>query len=833
MTLRLFFIASLVACGACATQAGGVLPEPDAGLASDADAGELPLDGGADAGTQRADGGPLVDGGTTSDGGAAVDGGTSLCSPACETGQRCFLGACIVDTACRVDANCQDDRYCLDGRCVPYGLGPRGERNASCSRVVPAGLLAPRLFCEWLGPGAGDPFPNHKQALSTPLVLDFNFEGRSRLDDPTVKPSIVLNTYDGNDGECGLYPNQSGQRFGVIRVLDGRTCAQQHVVPPDATGPRLNGAATPTLGDLDRDGRAEIVALSASGGVVAFRFDRAATPPRWAVLWQSHDAMGAPHNPLAGRCMWTGPSIADLDDDGSPEVMVEGFVYDATGKLIDASAGFLNGPANHGVGNFAVLADVDGDGAVELVSARRIMRWNLMTRRFDLVRDLPYLTGFVAVADLGAVVSGRLDRTRLDGVAELAIITGGQLVVHALDGTVLFGPLSLPGSRGGGPPTIGDFDNDGRPEIAAAGSDSYTVFDPDCAQGATTDVCPTGRTAGILWSTPSQDHSSNITGSSLFDFEGNGTAEAVYADECFARIHDGKTGEVLFSQEHSSCTWNEYPVVADVTGNFRSKLLVPSNESCNVSCPAVDPTFKGLRCSAPADCPNALACVSGFCRCAADADCNTASFGGGFVCRAAPTGVPAGGQTCQAAFTRKRSGVRVFGDVLDRWASSRPVWNQHVYTVTNVRDDGAIPRTSEAARNWTQPGLNNFRMNVQGAASPQAAADLTARAPALQGVCGDVGVTLQAQVCNRGTAPVGDGLVVTFRENGAELCRVSTASALAPGTCAPVSCMWLGGSAGVHTVEVRADDDGTATGQTTECDEANNGATLLVGCRPR
>ena len=52
----------------------------------------------------------------------------------------------------------------------------------------------------------------------------------------------------------------------------------------------------------------------------------------------------------------------------------------------------------------------------------------------------------------------------------------------------------------------------------------------------------------ILWSTKSQDHSSNITGSSVFDFPGAGTPEVVYADECFARVFSGFDGTVLFSQ---------------------------------------------------------------------------------------------------------------------------------------------------------------------------------------------------------------------------------------------------------------------------------------------
>jgi hypothetical protein len=53
---------------------------------------------------------------------------------------------------------------------------------------------------------------------------------------------------------------------------------------------------------------------------------------------------------------------------------------------------------------------------------------------------------------------------------------------------------------------------------------------------------------GIAWSRSTQDLSSNVTGSSIFDFEADGRSEVVYGDECFVRVYDGQSGDVLFSQ---------------------------------------------------------------------------------------------------------------------------------------------------------------------------------------------------------------------------------------------------------------------------------------------
>ena len=43
-------------------------------------------------------------------------------------------------------------------------------------------------------------------------------------------------------------------------------------------------------------------------------------------------------------------------------------------------------------------------------------------------------------------------------------------------------------------------------------------------------------------------------------------------------------------------------------------------------------------------------------------------------------------------------------------ARREPLWG-HTYHITNVNEDGTIPAVEES--NWTVPGLNNFRQNIQ------------------------------------------------------------------------------------------------------------------------
>lgn len=763
-------------------------------------------------------GGPAPDGGGPPDRTDAgdADAGPSCGGVRCAADQVCRFETCIdAPAACTFDGDCQSDTYCEAGECIPYGVGPRGESNAMCKRLTVLGLFNPKVQCEWTAPPSGDPFPDHANVLSTPLVADFDFDGNKAA----VHPSIVFVTYNCNDGSCGAQPGC----YGVVRVLDGATCAPQHSF--GAPG-EIIGSVTPAIGDVDGDGRPDIVTERQSGGVVGYRFDPTAN--QFVHLWNSFSSFNA------GGCHWAGVSLADLDDDGKPEVVQNGpfpAAYDQSGVLIDGAAvGVTYGQMLH-----PVLADVDGDAQVELLDGRDVWRFDRSSRTWVIATAGGQPLGHPALADFGTWdAAGQGTRTPLDGIPELVVVTSGSVRLQTLGGAVIFGPLPLPGGGSGGPPTVADFDGDGRAEIGVAAATRYTVFDPDCAQGASSAECVSGAADGMLWSRVSQDQSSNVTGSSVYDFEADGKAELVYADECYSRVYDGRTGDVLFSQHHTSCTWYENPIVADVDGDFRSEIVIPSNVNCSVTCPAIDPIHDGVRCETDADCPGATSCAKelagapvGFCRCQVEADCGSPDL----TCTDPLAGASPVGKVCRAQHPAgaPKQGIQVMADVLDRWVGSRTIWNQHAYSVTNVNDDGTIPRTSMVKPNWKEPGLNNFRQNVQGSQAPEAVPDLTGANVGEVMCVNDVPV-LEARVCNRGTGAVASGVPVTFYDGvgktGVVACTAVTTKVLQPGQCETVSCTWQTPAAAAGTVTISADDDGTGAGASSECEEQNNLGTL-------
>ena len=286
-------------------------------------------------------------------------------------------------------------------------------------------------------------------------------------------------------------------------------------------------------GDIDGDGWPEIVAVSEGGQLMAFdRFGQG--------LWKSSASVP----PMGER---GGAFLADLGADGSVEIVFGNQVYDSQGNLLTTGA--------HGRGSnnarpefpTSFTADLDLDGVQEIVVGNALYDPSGATIWHNGEPD-----GFVAVGNFDS-----------DPEGEMVVVSTNTLRLQDTDGTVIAGPVSMPGTGDGGPPTLADFDGDGQPEVGVANLSFYSVFDTDLS---------------VLWSNPTIDESSSVTGSSAFDFDADGASEIVYSDEHFVYVWEGASGAVLHQGEgHASGTHLEYPVVAQVLGSGPPQIIVGSN----------------------------------------------------------------------------------------------------------------------------------------------------------------------------------------------------------------------------------------------------------------
>lgn len=734
----------------------------------------------------------------------------------------------------------------IDELCEP-SLGQCISREAVevCEFRPPIGEFAPTIGCRWTPPAAPMgasaeevEIAGMSEVVMTPSVANLTDDNGDGATDVLDTPDIVFVSFNRQANGCC-----TGR--GVVRLVSG-ACNEDGTMDTLAT---LKGATANdwignstgiALGNLHPDDVAgerppEIVATFKNGGTVAWRrtSDDGST---WEVMWQN-DALPNNQHTRGGAQ----PSVADLNGDGRPEVIVGNVVLDGlTGKGpgdIDLPPGALAWDgrdleatlpgSNLGIGNNAFLgpastvADLDLDGLQEVIAGNTVYNYDGSEKWTYAYTTTNSSCGGSLDCD-GYNAVGNFDA---DDEGEVVIIRQGELFVIDADGTSVEGiplPIRIPGAAGdvaaptytpvayvpgeplydedgdllpperilcggalqlaaydafgdpimsagepvvvltaganeSGPPTVADFDGDGFAEIGTASSTAYVVFDFQCTGDPLPAEC---EREWVRWMVENDDCSSRATGSSVFDFEGDGSAEVIYADETTFRIFRGSDGAILYEDtSHSSNTRIEMPIVVDVDNDGKSEVVIPE--------------------------PN-----------------RDAGLGG----------------------------IEIWEDADNNWVRTRRIWNQHGYSVTNVTEDGQIPRQPEP--NWLSSRLNNFRQNVQPGGLFDAP-DFVVR-EIFRTDCDETQYTFRIVVGNDGSLSIPPGIlthVLVETADGQEqfdLGAFATTDWLLPGQSEQLDVVFAIPD-GTLLTEIRVsatiDDDGMSGQQYNECDEDNNTST--------
>ncbi len=501
----------------------------------------------------------------------------------CGADEICFANDCVTPgDDCEFTEECPVGQICAQstGQCVPEDAAP------DCEFIPPVGEFEPEVGGQWTDADtAVDPLRN--DVVATPIVLNLTDDNADAVTNNDDTPDIAFLTYDRQgDGCCN--------RRATLRIVSGQPEVDGSMLELGtinetllADGFRLTNDAGIAGADLDGDGVPELVALTLNAsnqpqGTAAFR-RTADDGSAWELLWHNQTY------PTYNVHTRGGPvaSIADLDASGTPEVVVGNVALNGQdGTLLwdGLTSAVPAGQAEAGVGNNGFLgpssavADVDLDGNLEVAAGNTLYDHDgtiLWSYDYGGTANSACHTGSGLPCDGFNAVANFDD----DDEGEIVIIRRGEVFILDTDGTQLH-RVALPvidcGYNESGPPTVADFDGDGVPEIGTASADYYVVADPyECTGEPLPETCVA---PGILWQAENQDCSSRVTASSVFDFEGDGNAEVVYADETDLLILDGRTGAIIRTLgPHDSHTRIEMPIIADVDNDGNAEIVLGEN----------------------------------------------------------------------------------------------------------------------------------------------------------------------------------------------------------------------------------------------------------------
>jgi hypothetical protein len=378
---------------------------------------------------------------------------------------------------------------------------------------------------------------------------------------------------------------------------------------------------------------------------------------------QLHVAMAEPVSP-----MFT-PALADLDGDGTVEIVA---VRDETviagefaGRLLafspDGTLQWSGERPFSAAGRGAIaLADLDGDGDGEIMVAGQVADriGNELFQIADVHDEIPFAVDLDLDGD-GEIVWGR--------------------VAHHHDGAQLYSAAIRAGFA-----VVADFDGDDGPDVVVSNAGGLTMLARNGAivgapeqRPPPLDAVPEGDDT---WRRPAAVH----------DLDGNGVPELVMGVDtelaAFAWDPASRTFEVRWTADVADPGGAACATAFDFLGDGRAEAMLADETGLRVLAPGgmllVPPiprtsrTIQELPVVADVDRDGSAEIVV----------VSNTGYGG----ELAPT-------------------VQVLGDSLDRWVPARRIWNQHAYHVTNVEESGALPMRERP--HYTR--INTFRTNAQ------------------------------------------------------------------------------------------------------------------------
>ncbi len=237
---------------------------------------------------------------------------------------------------------------------------------------------------------------------------------------------------DGNDTPDVAFTSYSG---GTLHVVSGDTGR----VVCTANGFRYDGGVI--IADVDGDGENEVVGPTSSGAVRAVDGD-------CRTEWTSSRTYSM---------MYPVTTAADIDGDGDVEVIADVAVVNGA----DGSHVAQLSPQNSSCWRSPVAADLDQDGTMEILLGNSVFSH---TGTIEWSASGSGTSCFAAVANLDS-----------DTEAEVILSFGNSVTIYQHDGTR--GSSNSLAVSNPGPPCVGDIDGDGQAEYIAPNGSRISAFE--------------------------------------------------------------------------------------------------------------------------------------------------------------------------------------------------------------------------------------------------------------------------------------------------------------------------------------------------------------------
>ena len=512
------------------------------------------------------------------------------------------------------------------------------------------------------------------------------------------------------------------------------------------------------LADVDRDGFGEIFVHTRSGYLYCYRYDGNTV----TTVWTSN-------TPTSLDATAAILIIADINGDGHPVIWALNKIYNAVTGVELLTLPEVIGTfycSTPSMAAMPVFADFDNDSILEFAGGNKVFKLNInnyngtngnSSELWKTISGNGIGDGVTSVADID-----------LDGYLDMVVVWDDYMYawkpftgIGSEPTLISICPYTAiyPASRA----LIADVDNDGYPEILFSYAYGMTAYRYN----------PATRSLQQMWQQPTSDDS-GCTSMTAFDFNLDGNVEVVYRDMTHLRILNGATGEDQTRFDCMAPTATECPVVVDLDRDGQTEIIVSYNHYVIDH----DPSTQLIVFHAPA---------------------NTT------------------------------------------WAPARYVWNQHAYNTVNVNNDLTIPTTNfNPATSFTGPDnivrrpFNNFlqqatTLDQYGRPFAQLMNLAIIGEPSVE-FQNDV-VVVEMEVCNTGGAPFAPPMHITvYTDSGQVVQTVEFPTALQPGDCENIT-LFINQSelkpfGNPYPFRIAINDRGEGTAQygglQVECDTSDN-----------